>query len=146
MDSALYILLKKAASGDAAAVLAEAKAYTDDAQDAELFDRKISFGVLLNYVRLNEDAWNEKGFTVRHGTVTLTNTQAFPFNDSKQTVSISPALPDTTYAVITQITSATGPAGEVEVSDKLVNGFKLNTTGSAKSVVVDYIVIGGFST
>lgn len=113
--------------------------------EAEAFDNSISFGLLLNYIRQNEDAWNAKGFTARHGTVTLTNTQAFPFNDSKQTVALSPALPDTTYAVITQITSAAGPAGEVEVSDKLVNGFKLNTTGSASSVVVDYIVIGGFA-
>ena len=138
MDLLTYILAKKAASGDS-------KAYTDAAFEAELYDRKISFGALLNYVRLNEDEWNEKGFSVRHGTVTLTNTLAFPFNDSQKTVALSPSLPDTNYAVITRITSAVGNPGEVEAYDLLVNGFKLRTTGSAKSAVVDYIVIGGFT-
>ena len=138
MDILAYLMAKKAASG-------QAKEYTDEALDAELFDRKISFGALLNYVRLNEDEWNEKGFSVRHGTVTLTNTLAFPFNDSQKTVALSPSLPDTNYAVITRITSAVGNPGEVEAYDLLVNGFKLRTTGSAKSTVVDYIVIGGFT-
>lgn len=157
MDFLTFLMSQGASEEEAAAALAEAKSYTDtalsaakkytdDVQDLDLFDQKIYFGLLLNYVRAKEEEWASKGFTVQHGTKTLTNTQPFPFNDSKQTVALSPALPDTTYAVITQILSSTGPAGEVDVSDKLVNGFKLNTTGSASSVVVDYIVIGGFTT
>ena len=138
MDLITYLLARKKAAGDA-------KAYTDESLAADLADRQISFGALLNYVRMKEDDWADKGFTVRYGTVTLTNSLAFPFNNSQQTVSLSPSLPDTTYAVITQIKSAVGNPGEIEVADKLVNGFKLNTTGSAKSVVVDYIVIGGFA-
>lgn len=156
MDFLTFLMAAGASSEEAAAALAEAKGYTDtalntakkytdDAQEADLHDQKISFGLLLNYIRMKEDAWTAKGFSVRHGTVTLTNTAAFPFNDSKKSVSFSSALPDTTYAVVTQITSATGNAGEVEVSDKLTNGCKFNHTGSAKSVVVDYIVIGGFT-
>ena len=138
MDMLAYILAKKAASGDAAAAEAAAKAYSDASQDADLFDQKISFGLLLNYVRQHE-------IEAQYGTVTLTNTLAFPFNDSQQTVSLATYMPDTHYAVITQIMSAVGNPGEVEVFDKLTNGFKLKTTGSASSVVVDYIVIGGFT-
>ncbi len=108
-------------------------------------DRTISEGLILNYIRQHEDEWSKKGFTVQHGTKTLTNSQTFPFNNSKVTVALSPSLADTTYAVIARVTSSTGNAGEVEVSDKLVNGFKINTTGSAKTAVVDYIVIGGFT-
>ena len=33
--------------------------------------------------------------------------------------------------------------GEAVATDKQVNGFKLAYTGSAKSAVVEYIVIGG---
>ena len=138
MDLLAYLLAKKAASGDAAAAEAAAKAYTDAAQDAELFDRKVSFGLLLNYVRQHE-------IEAQYGTVTLTNSLAFPFNDSQKTVSLTAYMPDTHYAVVTQIKSAVGNPGEVEVFDKLTNGFKLKTTGSASGVVVDYIVIGGFT-
>ena len=113
--------------------------------DAEAFDLSISYGLLLNHIRQNEDDWAEKEFVSRHGTKILTNTQAYPFNDSETTVALSQSLPDTTYAVITQIVSSFGNAGEIKVSDKLVNGFKLAYTGSASSVVVDYIVIGGFT-
>lgn len=130
-----------------------ARRYTDkviedlvlDADTPAFFDRTISVGLLLNYIRQNEDEWTEKGFTAEHGTVTLTNTLEFPFNDSQESVALESPLPDTNYAVIAQITSSSGNAGEVEVSDKLINGFKLAYTGSASSAVVDYIVIGGFT-
>lgn len=138
MNILSYILGKRAASGDAAAAEAAAKAYTDAAQEAEQFDRQASFGLLLNYCRQNKIA-------AEHGTATLTNSEAFPFNNSQKSVALAQTLPDTNYAVITQILSAVGNPGEIEVKDKLVNGFKLNTTGSAKSAVVDFIVIGGFS-
>lgn len=117
--------------------------FVDDSSD--LFDRQISVGLLLNYIRQNEDSWTEKGFTLRTGTVNLSNSLAFPFNDSKATVPVSPSMPDTTYAIIARIDSSAGNAGEIEVSDKLINGFKLAYTGSAKSAVVEYIAIGGFS-
>jgi len=129
------------------------KKYTDKAiadiifvnDDSDLFDRQISVGLLLNYIRQNEENWNDRGVSHQTGTVTLTNSEKFPFNNSKVSVSLNTPLPDTEYAVICQIKSASGNPGEIEVSDKLVNGFKLNCTGSASSVVVDYIVIGGFT-
>jgi len=39
--------------------------------------------------------------------------------------------------------SAIGNPGEIVVSDKLVNGFKIAHTGSAPSVTIKYTVIGG---
>ena len=39
------------------------------------------------------------------------------------------------------MTAVTGNAGEIEVSDKLVNGFKLSFTGSASSVTVAWVVL-----
>ncbi len=130
-----------------------ARKYTDQAiadiifvnDDSDLFDRQISVGLLLNYIRQNEEDWADRGVSHQTGTATLTNSEKFPFNNSKVSVSLAEPMPDTEYVVICQIKSATGNPGEIEVSDKLVNGFKLNTTGSAGSVVVDYIVIGGFT-
>ncbi len=100
---------------------------------------------ISEYIQQHESEWTEKGFTVEHGTVTLTNTLEFPFNDSKQTVSLVTEMPNTTYAVVPHVLSSTGNAGEIEVSDRQVNGFKLATTGGGSSVTVEYIVIGGFT-
>lgn len=114
MDLLSYLLAKKAAGGDAAAVLAEAKQYTDDS------------------IPVCEE-----------GSVTLTNTEKYPFNDSLQSVALVTEQEDTSYAVIAEVTSAAGDAGEVIVSEKQVNGFKLSYTGGATSAVVHYFVIGG---
>ena len=40
--------------------------------------------------------------------------------------------------------SGYGNIGEVQVSDRQVNGFKLSYTGSAPSAEITYMVIGGF--
>lgn len=114
MDMLAYLLAKKAAGGDAAAVLAEAKQYTDDS------------------IPVCEE-----------GSVTLTNSEKFPFNTSQQSVALVTEQEDTSYAVIADIVSAVGNAGEVIVSGKQTNGFKLEYTGSATSAVVHYFVIGG---
>ena len=47
------------------------------------------------------------------------------------------------YIVITEVVNANGNVGEITVSDKLINGFKLAFTGSATAVTVKYTVIGG---
>lgn len=75
--------------------------------------------------------------------VTLTNSQEYPFNNSKTTVSL-PALRNTKdYYVIPETLEASGEVGEYEVSEKLLNGFKLAFSGSATSVKVRCHVIGG---
>ena len=48
------------------------------------------------------------------------------------------------YIVVIADVSGTGNVGEIEVTDRLVNGFKMAFTGSASSVTVTYAVIGGY--
>lgn len=76
------------------------------------------------------------------GTVTLRNTRVYPFNDSQMTVVLDTALESRDYHVNVMVTDARGEAGEIIVSGKATNGFKLAYTGSAAQVVVDYAVTG----
>lgn len=82
--------------------------------------------------------------SVEIGQVTLTNSLTFPFNNSKKTVAIGNPRDNGYYHVVTDVVSAVGCVGEVVVSDRLTNGFKLEYTGSASSVTIKYIVIGGW--
>ncbi len=79
------------------------------------------------------------------GTVTLTNSKAFPFNDSVQTVAISPTRQNANYIVDYHVSAAVGNVGDIVVSDKLLNGFKIEYTGSASSVTIKYQVLGGMN-
>ena len=85
-----------------------------------------------------------KGLTGIAGTVRVTNTLTYPFNNSGVTVAISPARNTTDYSVDAVVLSETGgQAGRVEIYDKLVNGFKVRFTGSASAVEIKYIIRGG---
>ena len=78
---------------------------------------------------------------------TLTNTLSLPFNDSLTTVGLSMARANTNYDVGVDVLSATGTrmVGDVIVSDKQLNGFKIKFTGSASSVTVRLRIRGGLS-
>lgn len=79
--------------------------------------------------------------------VTLNNTLTFPFNDSRASVALAKARDNTSYVVeILNVAVTGGCAGDIEITDRLVNGFKMEFTGSASKVVVTYAVIGGFAT
>lgn len=105
--------------------------------DGGILDASIVAALVLNYARQN--AWE-----IETGSVTLTNSQAFPFNNSQKTVALATRRESTNYVVLTEVTAFTGNVGDIEISDKLTNGFKLAHTGSASSVTVNYTVIGGF--
>lgn len=76
--------------------------------------------------------------------VTLTNTLEYPFNNSKTTVQLDPSLNTKDYTVTPEIVSVTGGAvGDIEITDKLLNGFKVAYTGSATEVVLKLYVRGG---
>lgn len=76
--------------------------------------------------------------------VTLTNSQLYPHNNSKKTVQLLTKRNDMDYTVECEVVSVTGGSvGVFEFSDKLLNGFKIAFTGSAKSVVVNCYVRGG---
>lgn len=94
--------------------------------------------LLLHHVQ------NLKKLNGEVGTVALSNTLAYPFNDSVKTVSLATKRDTTDYDVSIDATSADGGGiGHVIVSDKQVNGFKISFTGGAKTVNVKYIVTGG---
>lgn len=83
--------------------------------------------------------------TIETGTVTLTNSQEFPFNNSRRTVALQTAQANAYYQVDVTVSSTNGNTGEIVVSDRMTNGFAIEFTGSATSVTVDYFVIGGYA-
>lgn len=82
---------------------------------------------------------------VETGTVTLTNSLEFPFNNSRKTVALVTAQANSDYLVDVEVDEANGNVGEVIVSSRMTNGFAIEHTGSATSVTVNYFVIGGFT-
>ena len=82
---------------------------------------------------------------VETGTVTLTNSLEFPFNNSSRTVALQTSQANADYLVDVEVTAFTGNVGKIEVSNRMTNGFALAFTGSATSVTVRYFVIGGFT-
>ncbi len=78
-------------------------------------------------------------------TVTMENTQEYPFNDSVTTVSLPQERNHADYTVTAETVEHSGGfPGEIIISAKLLNGFKVAFTGSAKSVTVKLYVKGGF--
>lgn len=110
-------------------------------------DAKAATALILNAMR--QIGWRtddlEKATVQEVGTKTLTNTKTFPFNDSKASVALTNTRENLNYVVVIVEVTGSGNIGEVEVCDRLVNGFKLAFTGSAKSVTVKYAVIGGYN-
>lgn len=94
----------------------------------------------------NLEAWKSTHGIIIEGSTTLTNNQLFPFNNSKKTVSIGKTLANTDYVVViaSAVSSDGANVGEIVVSERQTNGFKMQHTGSAASVAVTYFVIGGF--
>lgn len=78
------------------------------------------------------------------GTITLTNTLEYPFNDSIQTVSLEKERPNMLYSIFAEVTETDGNVGQIQITDCLENGFKVAFTGSAKTVKVKYKVMGGY--
>jgi hypothetical protein len=77
------------------------------------------------------------------GTAALKNTKQYPFNNSMQTIALQTVIDPSDYTVLTEILSADGEVGDITVSGKAINGFKLAYTGSARQAVIRYTVIGG---
>lgn len=76
--------------------------------------------------------------------VTLTNTQSYPFNDSQQTVSLTNSKTTTDYRVYPEVVSYEGGGvGDIEITEKLLNGFKVAYTGGASTVVLNLFISGG---
>lgn len=92
-------------------------------------------------LRQNEEL---KGITGEVIEATLTNSQVYPHNNSIKTLQIVTPRNTKDYTITVEAVSVTGgAAGEFEISDKLLNGFKIKYTGSASSVAVRCYVRGG---
>ena len=105
--------------------------------EEELSGVEAAVELLMNFARQN--AWE-----IERGQVTLTNTSKYPFNSSKATVPLSKVRENGDYVVICEVSAFSGNVGEIVVSDRLTNGFKLAFAGSAASATIKYQVIGGY--
>jgi len=76
-------------------------------------------------------------------TVTLTNTAAYPFNNSAATVSLAGDKSNANYDVEVEVLSHVGPVGGVNISGKLLNGFTIAFDGSGSSVTLKLKIKGG---
>lgn len=77
--------------------------------------------------------------------VTLVNNEVYPFNNSEKTISLVRKRNHKDYTVSADVVGYSGGfPGEVAVTDKLENGFKISFTGSARSVTLKVFVKGGF--
>lgn len=77
------------------------------------------------------------------GQIVLSNKDDFPFNNSVKTIAIKKNRDTDNYRVVTEIVSSSGEVGGIIIGDKLLNGFKIEFTGSAKSVTIKYFIQGG---
>lgn len=106
-------------------------------------DVSIAFAQGMIYNREIEHRLDNEAAVEEH-TLTLTNTQAYPFNNSKQTVNLTKPRANKTYAVDVEITAHSGgEVGDIKITDKLLNGFKVEFDGSASSVTVVLRIKGG---
>jgi hypothetical protein len=77
------------------------------------------------------------------GQITLTNSETFPFNNSVQTIAMEKQRDTLDYRVSVEVISSDGVVGDIIISDKQLNGFKIEYTGSATSATIKYYVQGG---
>lgn len=80
--------------------------------------------------------------------ITLANTGAYPFNsssDSPTTVALKTTRKTLFYTVEAEILDHTGEVGDIIISDKALNGFKIAFTGSGSSVTLAVRVKGGMN-
>ena len=58
-------------------------------------------------------------------TITLTNSQSYPFNDSTKTIALATARNFTDYTVEAEVLDHSGNVGDVRIFDRMLNGFKI---------------------
>lgn len=76
-------------------------------------------------------------------TVTLSNSQSYPFNNSTQTIALSTVRNFTDYTVEAEVLDHSGNVGDVRIFDRMLNGFKVAYDGSAKSATIKLRIKGG---
>ena len=73
----------------------------------------------------------------------MTNSEKYPFNNSEKSIAMQKARVSKAYLVDVELVSHVGDVGDIIISDKLLNGFKVRFDGSAKSATVTLRIKGG---
>lgn len=81
--------------------------------------------------------------TAEEKSITLKNTAKYPFNNSVQSVSLTKNRATKNYTVEAEVVSKNGNVGEIVITDKTLNGFKVEHTGSATEVKINLKIRGG---
>lgn len=104
---------------------------------------------------LKEHGLDIEAMTGEMHTIYLYNSAKHPANNSKKTIALKQPRNNTDYIVAVRVASAVmpngvaidgdpaGTAGNVIITDKLLNGFKIAYTGNAKEVTLEVEVQGG---
>ena len=80
--------------------------------------------------------------------VKLTNNASFPFNstvDTPVTVNLTQVRKNLFYSVEYEVKSHKGEVGEIKITGKATNGFKVSHTGPATEVVLTVRIKGGMT-
>ncbi len=80
--------------------------------------------------------------------ITLTNSKRYPFNstmDNPITVALATRRRNLFYSVETEVVSHNGEVGEIHVTNKALNGFKISFDGPAKAVTLIVRIKGGMT-
>lgn len=134
---------------------------TGTAQSAANFNN-MEYGILENSLLLAEATRILKehdrdidAMTGEMHLIYLYNTAGYPANNSKKTIALKQPRNNTDYIVAVRVASAVmpngvaidgdpaGTAGNIVITDKLLNGFKIAYTGNAKEVTLEVEVQGG---
>lgn len=112
-------------------------------------------GNILAWLNLHQQRRNDKHETMVDAeilgelhTITLTNNATLPFNstvDTPTTVALTKTRKNLFYSVEAEVTEHNGLVGDVIISNKALNGFKIAYTGSGKSVTLAVRIKGGMS-
>lgn len=113
-----------------------------NAMDLAAFEAMLMSSEATRALRLLDRSVN--GLIGEKISITLNNGQTYPHNNSKATIKIPTPRNTMDYTIAYEVENVTGGAvGEIVITDKLLNGFKVAYTGSAKSVAVNFYVRGG---
>ncbi len=133
-----------------------------ETEEVRLDDVRLASQLILNGMRL--DHWENEDRIDVHDTQiaaldaqttelykfdvltkSFTNTSKYPFNNSKASVALGYTMENVRYNVTAEVLGFEGNVGEVVITEKLVNGFKAEYTGSAKSATIRFTITGGFN-
>lgn len=104
---------------------------------------------------LKEHGLDIEAMTGEMHTIYLYNSAKYPANNSKTTIALKQPRNNTDYIIAARVVSAVmpngvaidgdpaGTAGNIVITDKLLNGFKVQYTGVAKEVTLEVEIQGG---